>query len=129
MTTFLLSMTGISKAVSYNYKELLSILHKLSKMSFPQKKCSQLNMVLLLFFFIFSIHTTDFTREIRSNSIHKKTSCCLSFFNSQFIFCKQEAQSNQFQSGFSALDLNPFMISAKHASKFQGGGGRGLLTL
>lgn len=52
----------------------------------------------------------------------RKTSCCLFFFNLQFVFCKQEAQSNQFQSGFSALDLNPFMTFAKHVSKFQGEG-------
>lgn len=123
MTTFLLlSMTGISKSASYNYEELLSVLHRLSKMSFLQKSCSPLNTLLLLFFFTFFIHTTVFAREIRSKSIHKKTSCCLSLFNPQFIFCKQEAQSNQFQSGFSALDFNPFMTSAKHASKFQGGG-------
>lgn len=36
------------------------------------------------------------------------------FFNPQLLFCKQEAQSNQFQSGFSALDLNPFMTSSKN---------------
>lgn len=70
-------------------------------------------MLLLQFFFTFSIHATVSAREITSVSTHKKTSCCLSFPNPQFIFCKQEAQSNQFQSGFSALDLNPFMTSAK----------------
>lgn len=71
-------------------------------------------MLLLLFFFTFSIYTTVFAREIKSKTVHKKSSCCLSFFNPQFAFCKQEAQSNQFQSGFSALDLNPFMTSSKN---------------
>lgn len=128
VTAFILSMTGICKAASYSYKELLSILHRISKMSFHQKSCSPLNMLLLLFFFTSSIYTTVFAREIKSKTIHKKTSCCcLSFFKPQFLFCKQEAQSNQFQSGFSALDLNPFMNSSKNMHQnFREGGKRTL---
>lgn len=76
--------------------------------------------IAILFYFLHAHQSLPEKSEV--SLFIRKTSCCLFFFNLQFVFCKQEAQSNQFQSGFSALDLNPFMTFAKHVSKFQGEG-------